>query len=50
MEADGAMSKDDARRIIHGMDAAAWKASQPPASDEQLKRMEESVAKNRDHR
>ncbi|MBU0669094.1 MAG: DUF1244 domain-containing protein [Alphaproteobacteria bacterium] len=37
-----------ARALIHGMPAEEWKASrQTPASEEQLRRMEESVAKNR---
>lgn len=49
MDADPALSKADARRIVHGMDADAWKAGQPPATAEQLARMEESLAKNIDH-
>ena len=37
-----------ARALIHGMPAEEWKANrQTPASEEQLRRMEESVAKNR---
>ncbi len=41
------MSKDDGRAIVYGMPYADWKAKhQLPASDEQLRRMEESVAKN----
>ncbi|MBU2033398.1 MAG: DUF1244 domain-containing protein [Alphaproteobacteria bacterium] len=40
--------KAQARALIHGMPAEEWKASrQTPASEEQLRRMEESVAKNR---
>ena len=46
MEADPALSKDVAREIIHGMSAAEWKASQPPATPEQLALMQESMAKN----
>lgn len=39
--------KDAAREIIHGMPMAEWKATrQSPASDEQLRRMADSVAKN----
>lgn len=37
-----------ARELIHGMPQAKWKETrQPPATDEQLARMEASVAKNR---
>lgn len=40
--------KDAAREIIHGMPMAEWKATrQSPATDEQLQRMAESVARNR---
>ena len=40
--------KAQARALIHGMPAEEWKASrQTPATEEQLRRMEESVAKNR---
>ena len=47
MEADGAMTKDEARELIHGMSAAEWKAKyQNEATPEQLQRMKESVAKN----
>ena len=39
--------KADARELIHGMPQDEWKATrQPPATDEQLARMKESVAKN----
>lgn len=45
-EASG-MSKDDGRAIVYGMPYAEWRAShQRPASDEQLRRMEESLKKN----
>lgn len=50
MEADPSLTKDAARHVVHGMDAASWKAGQPPASPEQLARMEASVAKNAPHR
>ena len=46
MEADPALDKATAREIVHGMSADAWKAGQPPATAEQLARMEESLAKN----
>ena len=40
--------KADAREVIHGMPQDEWKATrQTPATDEQLARMKESVAKNR---
>jgi uncharacterized protein len=47
MEADGDMSKDQARELIHGMPAMQWKATrQSEATPQQLERMKESVAKN----
>lgn len=47
-EADGAMSRDEAREAIYGMPYAQWKAQhQTEASAEQLARMEESVARNK---
>ncbi len=47
MEADGNMTKDEARELIHGMPAAEWKAKhQNEATPEKLQRMKESVAKN----
>ena len=47
MEADGDMTKDDARELTHGMPAREWKAKfQSEATPEQLQRMKESVAKN----
>jgi uncharacterized protein len=47
MEADGSLSKDAARELIHGMPAAEWKAKfQTEATPAQLQRMQESVAKN----
>jgi uncharacterized protein len=47
MEADGNLTKDQARELIHGMPAAEWKAKyQSEATPEKLQRMKESVAKN----
>jgi uncharacterized protein len=47
MEADGGLTKDEARELIHGMPMAEWKSRyQSEASAEQLQRMKESVAKN----
>lgn len=46
----GGMTKDEGRAIIYAMPPAAWKAAhQAPATDEQLARMEESMAKNPPH-
>ena len=46
-EADGTLSRDEARALIYGMPFAEWKARfQGEASPEQLARMEASVAKN----
>ena len=46
-EADGSLSRDQAREIIYGMPFAEWKAQyQGEATPEQLQRMQESVAKN----
>ncbi|MET0137444.1 MAG: DUF1244 domain-containing protein [Sphingobium sp.] len=46
-EADGTLSKDDARAAIYGMPQSEWKAKyQTEATAEQLQRMQESVAKN----
>ncbi len=40
--------KAAAREVIHGMPQAEWKATrQTPATDEQLARMEASLAKNK---
>ncbi|MEY3906495.1 MAG: hypothetical protein RIR59_1318 [Pseudomonadota bacterium] len=45
----GSMSRDDGRAIVYGMPYADWKAKyQLPATPEQLKRMDESVARNAD--
>lgn len=49
MEADGRLTKDAARALIHGMDFAEWKDRyQGEATPEQIARMKESVAKNAD--
>lgn len=46
-EADGGLSKDEAREIVYGMPYSEWKAKyQAEATPEQLERMKESVAKN----
>ena len=46
-EADGALSKDEARKIVYGMPYAEWKARhQTEATPDQIERMNESVAKN----
>jgi hypothetical protein len=46
-EAGYAGDKEEARTLIHGMPSAEWKATrQTPATEEQLARMAESVAKN----
>jgi hypothetical protein len=44
----GVMTKDESREAIHGMPMAEWKDQfQTDATPEQLQRMQESVAKNR---
>ncbi len=45
-EADPALTNVAAREAVHGMTAADWKARQPAATEEQLVRMQESLAKN----
>ncbi|WP_294091900.1 DUF1244 domain-containing protein [Sphingomonas sp.] len=48
-EADGRLSKDEARRIIYGMPFSEWKAKhQGEASEAQLARMEASMRRNED--
>lgn len=43
----GALDKEAGRALVYGMPYAEWKAShQTAATPEQLRRMEESVAKN----
>lgn len=47
VEADGTIGREAAREMIYGMPYAQWKARhQGEASDEQLARMKESIAKN----
>lgn len=47
MEADGGLTKEEARELIHGMPAEKWKTQyQSDATPQQLQRMKESVAKN----
>lgn len=44
----GTIDKEAGRALVYGMPYAQWKAEhQQPATPEQLRRMEESVAKNR---
>ncbi len=46
-EADGTLTRDEARALIYGMPFADWKAAhQGEATPEQIERMQESVAKN----
>ena len=40
------LTRDAARQAIYGMPYDEWKKTQAPATEEQLKRMEESVARN----
>lgn len=40
------LGRDQARRLVYGMDYGAWKAGQPEATPDQLARMEASVARN----
>ena len=48
MEAQPELSKDAARELIHGMPMGEWKAKyQSEATEEQLTKMKESVAKNK---
>ncbi|WP_298395697.1 DUF1244 domain-containing protein [Sphingobium sp.] len=48
-QADGNLTKDEAREIIHGMPFADWKAQhQGEATPQQIAKMQESVAKNAD--
>jgi len=48
-EADGNLTRDQAREIIHGMPFTQWKDRyQAEATPEQIEKMKESVAKNAD--
>ena len=43
----GAMPKEDGRAFVYGMPYADWKSQhQQPATEEQLRRMEESLTRN----
>lgn len=47
--ADGTLTRDQAREIIHGMPFGEWKQRyQAEATPEQMEKMKESVAKNAD--
>ena len=49
-EADGSLSREAAREIVHGMPFPEWKKRhQSEATPEQLAKMQESVAKNADN-
>ena len=49
-DADGTLSKEEAREIVHGMPFAEWKQRhQSEATPEQIAKMQESVAKNADN-
>ena len=48
-DADPALDRAAARAVVHGMSAADWKATQPPATEAQLAAMAASVAKNAAH-
>ena len=41
------LSRDEAREAIYGVPYDEWKKDQPPATEEQLRRMAESVARNK---
>jgi len=41
------VSRDEARVAIYGMPYDEWKANQPPATPDQLARMDASVARNK---
>jgi hypothetical protein len=43
----GKLDRDAAREAVYGMAYAAWKARQPEATEEQLARMNQSVARNK---
>ena len=46
---DGALTKEQGREAVYGMPYAEWKGThQQPATPEQLARMDESVARNRE--
>ncbi|WP_114954111.1 DUF1244 domain-containing protein [Sphingosinicella terrae] len=41
------IDREAARQLVYGVPYSEWKANQPPATPEQLARMEESVARNK---
>jgi len=45
--AQGTLDKEAAREAVYGMPYVPWKAKQPPATAEQLAKMDASVAKNK---
>jgi hypothetical protein len=45
--AQGTLDKEAAREAVYGMPYSQWKAKQPPATAEQLAKMDASVAKNK---
>ncbi len=45
----GALDKESVREAIYGMPYTEWKNRQPPATPEQLARMDASIAKNKAH-
>lgn len=42
----GDLDREEARHVIYGMPYAEWKARQPEATPDQIRRMQESIAKN----
>ena len=49
VDADPSLTKEAARQAVHGMAAAQWKAGQPPATEDQVVLMTQSLAKNAHH-
>lgn len=45
--AEGGLDKEVAREAVYGMAYSQWKAKQPPATPEQLAKMDASMAKNK---
>ncbi len=46
--AAGSVDKETVREAVYGMPYGEWKAKQPPATPEQLARMDTSLARNKD--
>ena len=44
--AEGGLDKEAVREAVYGMPYSQWKAQQPPATPEQLAKMDASVEKN----